>query len=94
MSPARHLHLAAYDIASHRRRAGALRLMRAYATGGQKSVHEIWLTAAEHRQVLGDMAHILDEGDRFLLLRLDPGSRCHTLGRGAEPENPEYFYIA
>lgn len=51
-TPLRHLYLAAYDIRDNRCRAGALKLLRGFATGGQKSVHEIWLTEAEKRRVL------------------------------------------
>ena len=93
MRPHRLLYLAAYDISDNRRRVGALKLLRAYATGGQKSVHEVWLTEAEKRDVLADMVFILDNNDRFLLLRLDPRSRVHVIGRGEAPADPDYFYI-
>lgn len=89
----RHLYLAAYDIADDRRRVGALKLLRAYATGGQKSVHEVWLTDGDKRDVLADMACILGNDDRFMLLRLDPRSRPHVIGRGEAPADPDYFYI-
>lgn len=93
MSLHRHLYLAAYDISDPRRRSGALKLLRAYATGGQKSVHEVWLTAGDKRSVLADMVFVLDDGDRFLLLRLDPRSRTVVIGRGVAPSDPDYFYI-
>ena len=89
----RQLYLAAYDINQNRRRAGALKLLRGYATGGQKSVHEVWLTAGEKRAVLADFALILDEGDRFVLLRLDPRSRTLLAGRAQAPADPGHFYI-
>lgn len=89
----RQLFLAAYDISEHRRRTGALQLLRGYATGGQKSVHEVWLTAGEKRSVLTDMSAILDEGDRFILLRLDPRSRTLLAGRAQAPADPGHFYI-
>lgn len=93
MSLHRNLYLAAYDIAEDRRRMGALKLLRAYATGGQKSVHEVWLTDGDKRSVLADMAFILDTDDRFMLLRLDPRSRTHVIGRAQAPADPDYFYI-
>lgn len=40
----RALYLAAYDVAEPGRLAAALDLVRGYSTGGQKSVHEIYLT--------------------------------------------------
>lgn len=89
----RQLYLAAYDIVDHCRRNGALKLLRAYATGGQKSVHEVWLTASEKSALIDDMAHIVDDGDRFLLVRLDPRSRPLLAGRAQAPADPVYFYI-
>jgi len=69
---ARILYLAAYDISDQGRLRAALHCVRAYATGGQKSVHEVWLTPAEKGQLLGDMGYILEEDtDSFLLIRLD-----------------------
>ncbi len=90
----RDFYLAAYDVAHHRRLAAALHLVRGYATGGQKSVHELFLTPAERTELLHTMALILNEDeDRFLLLRLDPRSRTHVLGRASQPADPDYFYV-
>lgn len=90
----RDLYLAAYDVANQRRLAAALDLVRGYATGGQKSVHEIFLSAAEKRELLHAMALILDEeDDRFMLLRLDPRAGTRTLGLAQAPADPDYFYV-
>lgn len=90
----RDFYLAAYDVADHRRLAAALDLVRGYATGGQKSVHEIFLSAAEKRELLHNMTLVLDEKcDRFLLLRLDPRARTRTLGVAVAPADPDYFYV-
>lgn len=68
--------------------------MRGYATGGQKSVHEVFLTRGERDELLHAMSLIIDEdSDRFLLLRLDPRSRCHALGVASRPADPDYFYV-
>lgn len=92
--PERQLHLAAYDISEPRRLTAALKLTRAYATGGQKSVHELYLTAAERCALVEDMSVLMNlESDRFLLLRLDPRSRVHTLGKAVAPSDPDYFYV-
>ena len=93
MSPQRQLYLAAYDIACDRRRAGALKRLRGYATGGQKSVHEVWLTPAEKREVLADMGLLLGTDDRFALLRLDPRARTLLRGRALAPAEPALFYV-
>ena len=92
--PQRDLYLAAYDISEPRRLSAALKLTRAYATGGQKSVHELFLTPAERQALVEDMSVLIDmETDRFLLLRLDPRSRVHTLGKAVAPADPDYFYV-
>lgn len=91
---ARDFFLAAYDVADRRRRAAALDLVRGYATGGQKSVHEVFLTEAERRELLHAMSLILDEcEDRFLLLRLDPRARSHALGVATPPSDGSFFYV-
>lgn len=72
----------------------ALALVRSYATGGQKSVHEVFLTRAERFELLHNMALLLDEDeDRFFLLRLDPSARTYALGVAAQPADPDYFYV-
>ena len=93
--PARDLHLAAYDISEPRRLSAALKLTRAYATGGQKSVHELFLTPAERQKLVAVMSVLIDmDTDRFLLLKLDPRSRMHTLGRAAATAHADdFFYV-
>ena len=92
--PQRELYLAAYAISQPRRLTAALKLTRAYATGGQKSVHELYLAAAERGALVEDMSVLMDlDTDRFLLLRLDPRSRVHTLGKAVAPSDPDYFYV-
>lgn len=92
--PDRDLYLAAYDVSNSRRLTQALHAVRMYATGGQKSVHEIFLTPAEKTELLGNLAEILDHAeDRFFLLRLDPRAKCQTLGVGTPPVDSSYFYV-
>ncbi|MBS0512382.1 MAG: CRISPR-associated endonuclease Cas2 [Proteobacteria bacterium] len=90
----RDFYLAAYDVAHPRRLIAALALVRGYTTGGQKSVHEVFLTRAERFELLHDMALLLDEDkDRFFLLRLNPSARTYALGVAATPADPDYFYV-
>ena len=92
--PTRDLHLAASDISEPRRLSAALKLTRTYATGGQRSVHEIYLMAGEREALVDDMRVLIEPAtDRFLLIRLDPRSRVHTLGKALAPADPDYFYI-
>ena len=90
----RNFYLAAYDVAEPRRLAAALHIVRGYATGGQKSVHEIFLSPAERHELLHELSLILHETeDRFLLLRLDPRASYHAIGIGTTPADPSYFYV-
>jgi CRISPR-associated protein Cas2 len=90
----RFLHLACYDMTEPRRLVAALKLARVYATGGQKSVHELFLTVAERITLMEDMSALMDmDTDRFMLLRLDPRSRVLTLGKAVQPADPDYFYV-
>ena len=91
----RSLYLAAYDVADPRRLRAALDLVKGYSTGGQKSVHECFLTAGERARLLYDMSAVLKEAeDSFLLLRLDPRARVLTLGKAIEPMDSPYFHVA
>ncbi|MBI3935965.1 MAG: CRISPR-associated endonuclease Cas2 [Betaproteobacteria bacterium] len=91
----RSLYLAAYDVAAPRRLRAALELVKGYSTGGQKSVHECFLTEGEKAHLLHDMALVLEEDeDSFLLLRLDPRAKVLTLGKALEPVDAPYFYLA
>lgn len=90
----RSLYLAAYDISGASRRAAALSLVRAYTTGGQKSVHELFLTPGERGELLHNMFLILNEQeDRFFLLRLDQSAKTYALGVASRPIDPDYFYV-
>jgi CRISPR-associated protein Cas2 len=90
----RSLYLAAYDVADPRRLVQALKTVRAYLTGGQKSVHELLLSPLERRELLADMRALLEPAeDRFFLLRLDAQARTYALGRARRPANPQLFYV-
>lgn len=91
----RSLYLAAYDVSDPGRLRAALELVKGYSTGGQKSVHECFLTAGERAWLLGRMKGLLEEAeDSFLLLRLDPRARVLTLGRAIEPVDAPYFHLS
>lgn len=92
--PERDLYLVAYDVADAKRLRASLALVRGYSTGGQKSVHECFLTPAERTDLAHNFSLVLDESvDRLLVLRLDPRSRIYTLGTAAQPVDPDYFYV-
>lgn len=92
---ARQLYLACYDITNQRRRAVALKLIRCYATGGQRSVHELYMTHAERETLVKDMRALLEATeDRFQLVALDPRSKVFALGKAVRSTAPECFYVS
>jgi len=91
----RKLYIAAYDVAAPRRLRQALDIVKNYATGGQKSVYECFLSAAERAELLRDVSTALDDlEDRFMLVHLDP--RCHvrTMGIAVKPADPAFYYVS
>jgi CRISPR-associated protein Cas2 len=90
----RTLYIAAYDISDPRRLREALKLLKGYASGRQKSVFECFLTPGEKRDLLAGVRAILDgDEDRFVLLRLDPRGKVRTLGKAVKPVDPPWFYV-
>lgn len=90
----RQLYLAAYDISCNRRLRKALYVLRSYASGGQKSVFECFLTASEKRQLLEDIARVINpEEDRFMLLKLAGAKHIRTLGKAVPPQDGTFFYV-
>ncbi len=90
---ARRLYLAAYDITDPKRLRRALDVVRDYATGGQKSVHECFLTDHERNELLERMDDIITTEDRFFLLRVTPRRKPRALGQARLPTEPRYFYV-
>ena len=89
---ARHFYLTAYDITDPKRLRRVLAIVKGYATGGQKSVYECWLSSAERKQLLNSTAQaIREDKDRFFLLRMDPRRNTMLLGL-AQPLADPYFY--
>ena len=90
----RQLYLAAYDISCNRRLRKALYILRGYASGGQKSVFECFLTSTEKSQLLDEMALVIDPvEDRFILLRLTGAKHIRTLGKAVLPQDGSFFYV-
>ena len=90
----RTLYLVAYDISDPRRLARALKIVRAYATGGQKSVHECWLQPGELLALKRELDGAIDHReDSVLFVRLDPRMRPRTLGIARPPADPAFFFV-
>lgn len=91
----RRLYVACYDIACQRRLRAVLWQARRHASGGQKSVHECWLTAQEHGELLAALALLVDaRHDRVLLARLDPRRPVIARGMARLPVDSEFLLVA
>ena len=92
--PDRALYLAAYDVTNADRLQAALRVLKGYASGGQKSVFECFLTPRERLALLAEIRGVLDVAeDRFLLLPLPNVRGIQVLGIAARPSDPSFYYV-
>lgn len=90
----RKLFIAAYDIRDPKRLRKTLKVVRAYASGGQKSVFECFLSAAERRELLAEVGSVIDrDEDSFFLLRLDGCGQVITLGKAVPPQDGSFYYV-
>lgn len=90
----RTLYLIAYDISNPKRLNAVRHFLKAYSTGGQKSVYECFLTHRELEEVADGLEErIKPSKDRIHIFTMDGRSRTHTLGIAVQPVDPEYFYI-
>jgi CRISPR-associated protein Cas2 len=90
----RQLHIAAYDIVDDRRRRAAHRVMRRYASSGQKSVFECVLGGSEQTQLLAETDAVIDpDEDRFFIVALKPSALVMGLGRAKVTTGANVFYL-
>ncbi|PXF28686.1 CRISPR-associated protein Cas2 [Pokkaliibacter plantistimulans] len=88
------LYIAAYDVRDPSRLRQALYVLKDFASGGQKSVFECYLTPAEKRLLLSRIREVINENiDAFLLVRLPAPHRIEVLGQGILPLNDEWMII-
>ncbi len=90
----RQLFIAAYDIRKPSRLRKTLKVVRAYASGGQKSVFECYLTPIEKDCLLAEVDEVIDcSVDSFFLLRLDGRCQVITLGKAVPPQDGRFYYV-
>lgn len=93
MDTSRTLYLVAYDICNPRRLRKVCRYLTGYKVGGQKSVFEIWATAAELKHIRTDLDALMEPAaDRLHILALDPRMQARCRGR-ATSFGQTYFSI-
>lgn len=90
----RKLYIVAYDVRQPYRLSQAVRIVRGFACGGQKSAYECWLHDTERAELEGLLAEALDlTVDSVALIPLSRRVAVTTLGAAVEPADPAYFYI-
>lgn len=90
----RRLYLIAYDVTDQRRLVNVRDALKAYSTGGQKSVYECWLTPTELTEVTETLQGLIEmKEDRVHIVTLDGRSRPATLGIAVPPSDPAFFYF-
>ncbi len=92
--PKRALYIAAYDVASPSRLRKAHHLAKSFATGGQKSVFECFLTPIERKRFVLEAVDLLDDHeDRFVLLRVEERTNALLYGIALPAADPEFYYV-
>jgi CRISPR-associated protein Cas2 len=90
----RRLYVIAYDVTDQRRLTHVREVLKAYSTGGQKSVYECWLSPAELVEVTETLQSLIEvREDRVHIVTLDGRSRPATLGIAVSPSDPAFFYF-
>lgn len=90
----RRLYLIAYDVTDQRRLTKVRDVLKAYSTGGQRSVYECWLSPAELTEVTETLQGLIErKDDRVHIITLDGRSRPATLGIAVPPSDPAFFYF-
>ena len=90
----RSLHIAAYDVALPARLRKMHRIVKGYATGGQKSVFECFLTPGERKELLERSRNLMDvDEDRFALLRVEERTQPIIRGIAVPARDPLFYYV-
>ena len=88
------LYIAAYDVSAPSRLRRIHRVVKTYATGGQKSVFECFLTPLERSELVGAAKRELNLGeDRFALVRVEERTRPILHGIAVPPIDPSFYYV-
>lgn len=90
----RQLYVVAYDVREPSRLAAALRVVKNFASGGQKSAYECWLSINERAALQNSLSNVLDlDDDSIAFVPLELRVPVSTLGAAIKPVDPTYFYI-
>ena len=91
---ARGFYIVAYDISDPYRLRRVRNVVRDYATGGQKSAYECFLTNAERRELMQRAKlEINTKSDRFYCIKIRRNTEPLLMGVAVKPLDPCFCYI-
>ncbi len=90
----RPLFLASYDVRHPARLRRALAVLKEFATGGQYSAFECYLTTAERQELLARVRQELEPEDCFLLILLQRSPTPHLLGAALPPQDGQFYLVS
>ncbi len=90
----RSLYIVAYDVRHPARLRRILHVIKDYASGGQKSVFECYLSNTERKSLLAQAQQtLLLDIDSFAIIRLDQKRPVYLLGTAVAPSDQIYTYL-
>ena len=92
--PKRHLYIVSYDITDPKRLRRIHKVVKTYATGGQKSAFECFLTASERSELISKSRSIIEETeDRLALIPVETRAQSILCGVALPATDPDYYYV-
>ncbi len=92
--PKRYLYIVAYDIANKKRLRKVHKIVKKYATGGQKSAFECFLTPDERGKLIKSCRAVInDSEDRLALLPIEMRAQPILKGIALPAADPDYYYV-
>ena len=89
----RRLYLVGYDISNQKRVKHALNIVRDYASGGQYSAYECYLSSAEMVELIERMVRMMKGNDGLFIILLPYLSHVDTLGIAQLPIDETIFIL-
>ena len=90
----RSLFLIAYDVRNPRRLRHVHHVLKDFASGGQKSAFECYLSQSEHKELLQRVTQQMDGNeDALLMIKLGARDAVELLGKAIKPMDESYTYL-
>lgn len=90
----RPLFLACYDVRHPARLRRALLVLKEFATGGQYSAFECYLSSSERHELCYRVQQELEAEDCFLLILLQRAPTPHLLGAALPAQDGQFYLVS